>query len=234
VQSRRFAVLDRGNLGVYEKELDVLKSDQVPLSETVRIGQVIGADYIVIPKIRKFEQTESVDTVQLTGQKVTRRTATLNIDYMLVDVATRQIRWTGKIDKQQPASLDTALLEAVDDLGESILNSIYPLRVIQVLEGGKVVINQGGDTLKVNQPLTAMQLGEQTIDPYTKEPLGQIETPVAEIMVERVDPKLSYGRVVSGKVSVSDEYILRKSRNDAVAQGKQPAAPAPKQDKLKW
>ena len=234
VQSRRFAVLDRGNLGIYEKELDILKSDQVPLSETVRIGQVIGADYVVIPKIRKFEQTERVVTIQLTGQSAMISNAVLNIDYVLVDVATRQIRWTGKVDKQQQTSLEGAFLEAVDDLGESILNSIYPLRVIQVLDGGKVVINQGGETLKVNQPLTVMQLGEQAFDPYTKEPLGQVETQVAEIVVERVDPKLSYGHVVSGKVSVSDEYILRKSRNGSIAQSKQPAAPAPKQDKMKW
>jgi hypothetical protein len=234
VQSRRFAVLDRSNLGVYEKELNILKSDQVPLAETVRIGQVIGADYIVIPKIRKFEQTETIETVQLTGQRLARVTTSLNIDYALVDVATRQIRWTGKIDNKQSTSLEAALLEAVDDLGESILNSIYPLRVLQVLEGGMVVINQGGETLKVNQALTAMQLGEQITDPYTKEPLGQVETPVAEILIERVDPKLSYGRVVSGKVSLGDEYILRKSRNNAAAQVKQPAASAPKQDKLKW
>jgi len=234
VQSRRFAVLDRGNLGVYEKELDILKSDQVPLAEIVRIGQVIGADYIVIPKIRKFEQTETIETVQLTGQRLARVTTSLNIDYVLVDVATRQIRWTGKIDKKQSSSLEASLLEAVDDLGESILNSIYPLRVLQVLEGGMVVINQGGETLKVNEALTAMQLGEQIIDPYTKEPLGQVETPVAEILIDRVDPKLSYGRVVSGKVSLGDEYILRKSRNNASAHAKQPAASAPKQDKLKW
>lgn len=234
VQSRRFAVLDRGNLGVYEKELNLLKSDQVPLAETVRIGQVIGADYIVVPKIRTFEQTETVETVQLTGQKIVRVTSLLNIDYVLVDVATRQIRWTGKVEKKQPAGLDALLAEAIDDLGESILNSIYPLRVIQVLDGGMVVINQGGETLKVNQALTAMQLGEQIIDPYTKEPLGQTETPVAEILVDRVDPKLSYGRIVSGKVSVSDDYILRKSRTAAAAQTKQPAASAPKQDKLKW
>ncbi|NDB69534.1 MAG: hypothetical protein EB015_16320, partial [Methylocystaceae bacterium] len=141
---------------------------------------------------------------------------------------------TGKIDKKQSSSLEASLLEAVDDLGESILNSIYPLRVLQVLEGGMVVINQGGETLKVNQALTAMQLGEQITDPYTKEPLGQVETPVAEILIDRVDPKLSYGRVVSGKVSLGDEYILRKSRNNAAAQAKQPAASAPKQDKLKW
>jgi hypothetical protein len=200
----------------------------------VRIGQVIGADYIIIPKIRKFDETETVETVQLTGQKVSRKIVALNIDYVLVDVATRQIRWTGKIDKQQAAGLDVALRDAVDDLGESVLNSIYPLRVVQVLDGGKVVINQGGDTLKVNQPLTVMQLGEQAVDPYTKEPLGQIEMPVAEIVVERVDPKLSYGRVVSGKINVNDEYILRKSRSVAAAQTKPISAQPPKQDKMKW
>ena len=233
VQSRRFAVLDRGNIGTYEKEMAILKGDDVPLSETVRIGQVIGSDYIVIPKIRKFEQLETRQTIQTTGQTVVRRSTLLNVDYVLVDVATRQIRWTGSINKQDQSSPEASILATADELGESILNSIYPLRVVQVTDGGTVVINQGGDTLKVGQLLSVQELGEAITDPYTKEPLGRVETPVAQIRIERIDPKLSYGRVVGGKVNTESDYILRKAESPAPQSTPASSAP-PKQDKMKW
>ena len=233
VQSRRFAVLDRGNIGTYDKEIAILKGDNVPLSETVRIGQVIGSDYIVIPKIRKFEQVESRQTIQTTGQTVVRRTTLLNVDYVLVDVATRQIRWTGTINKQEQSSPEASILAAAEELGESILNSIYPLRVVQVTDSGTVVINQGGDTLKVGQLLSVQELGDAITDPYTKEPLGRVETPVAQIRIERIDPKLSYGRVTGGKVNTESDYILLKAESPA-PQSTSASSPLPKQDKMKW
>ena len=72
------------------------------------------------------------------------------------------------------------------------------------------MINQGGDTLKVGQDFIANMVGEPVIDPYTKEPLGRAEIPIGTVRISRVDPKLSYGELVSGTLPEGDvEIILR-------------------------
>jgi hypothetical protein len=232
VQSRRFAVVDRENDQVFQKEMAVLRSADVPLSETVRIGQVIGADYIVIPKLRKLEQRDTRTLTPVTNETIIKRTAVMTLDYTLVDVATRQIKWTGSFDKQKVGSLEEIVLQSANDIGESILNSIFPLRVVQITEQGIVVINQGGDTLRAGQRLGMFRLGEEMIDPYTKEPIGRLETPVAQISVERVDPKMSYAKVMSGDARVDGDYILRKELAEPQVGNVKPVSKA--RDPIKW
>jgi hypothetical protein len=232
VQSRRFAVVDRENDQVFQKEMAVLRSDDVPLSETVRIGQVIGADYIVIPKLRKLEQRDTRILMPVTNETIIKRIAVMTLDYTLVDVATKQIKWTGSFDKQKVGSLEEIVLQSANDIGESILNSIFPLRVVQITEQGIVVINQGGDTLRAGQRLGMFRLGEEMIDPYTKEPIGRVETPVAQISVERVDPKMSYAKVMSGDVRVDGDYILRKELAEPQVGNVKPVSKA--RDPIKW
>jgi len=198
----------------------------------VRIGQVIGADYIVIPKLRKLEQRDTRTLTPVTNETIIKRTAVMTLDYTLVDVATRQIKWTGSFDKQKVGSLEEIVLQSANDIGESILNSIFPLRVVQITEQGIVVINQGGDTLRAGQRLGMFRLGEEMIDPYTKEPIGRLETPVAQISVERVDPKMSYAKVMSGDARVDGDYILRKELAEPQVGNVKPVSKA--RDPIKW
>lgn len=75
--------------------------------------------------------------------------------------------------------MDSAIRSAADAIGEKVISGIFPLRVIQVTAGTSVVINQGGDTVKVGDVYLANMLGDMMIDPYTKEPLGRAENPVS-------------------------------------------------------
>jgi hypothetical protein len=79
VQTRRFAVLDRENDATYRKEMELLESPDVPLAETVRIGQVIGADYILLSKIRELEAASDDQALPITGRKVSRNRAILSV-----------------------------------------------------------------------------------------------------------------------------------------------------------
>lgn len=211
VQSRRFAVLDRDNDPVFKREINLLRGPDVPVQETVRIGQVLGTDYIVLLKIRAFETQTQSQTVRLTGKTIETKTSKIGLDYSVFEVATRQIKWTGHFADPQELDLSQALDQASTRVGEDILNAIYPLLILQSNANGTVVINQGGETLRVGQQLAAYRLGEPMIDPYTNEPLDRAEAPAGRVVIERVDPKLSYGRIV-GAASLSGEgdLILRK------------------------
>jgi curli biogenesis system outer membrane secretion channel CsgG len=234
VQSRRFAVLDRNHDAAYRKEIALLDSPDVPLAETIRIGQVLGADYLILPKLRAADTASESSTVRLTGDLVTRRMSRMAVDFTLVDVATRQVKWTGRFNETHDVGAEQLTNRAAASVGEQVLDAIYPIRVVQVTSDGTVVMNQGGETLQVGQLLTVNQLGDEMVDPYTREPLGRVETPVAQIAVDRVDPKLSYGRIVAGSLARTDEeMIVRKVRDEAARVALRSEA-ATQENKPRW
>ena len=210
VQTRRFAVVDRENETAYRKEIDLLKSADVPVAETVRIGQVIGADYILLSKVRQLEATSREVVLPITGERVTRNSAKLSSDFIIIEIASRQIKWSGQVVAEVMGDREAAVRAAAAEIGEKVVSAIFPLRVIQIIGRSSLVINQGGDTLKVGQDFLANMLAEPVIDPYTKEPLGRAEIPIGTVRISRVDPKLSYGELVSGTLPEGNmEIILR-------------------------
>jgi hypothetical protein len=210
VQTRRFAVVDRENDTAYRKEIDLLKSADVPLAETIRIGQVIGADYILLSKVRQLEATSHEQALPITGTRVTRSSAKLSADFIVIEIASRQVKWSGQVVAEVAGDREAVIRAAAAEIGEKVVNAIFPLRVIQIVDRSTFVINQGGDTIKVGQSFLANMLGEPTTDPYTKEPLGRAEIPIGTVRISRVDPKLSYGELVSGTLPGADvDIILR-------------------------
>jgi len=212
VQTRRFAVLDRENDAAYHSEMEMLKSPDVAVSETARIGQVIGTDYVLLTKVRQLESTTRDAVLPITGQRVTRQSTRSTAEFSIVEIATRQVKWAGQLTGETTGDRDAALRTLASQIGEKIVSDIYPLRVVNVLGPNSVVLNQGADTIKVGQTYSANVLGNMAFDPYTKEPLGRVETPVGTVRISRVDPKLSYGDLTSGALPGGDaEIILRAS-----------------------
>jgi hypothetical protein len=224
VRSRRFAVLDRVNDAAYRKEMDVLRGPDVPLAETVRIGQVIGADYILLTKVREFESFTAEQVLPVTGERVMRSAVFISADFSVLEIATRQIKWAGQARFDSSGTIDAAIRSAADGIGEKVISGIFPLRVVQVTGATSVVINQGGDTVKIGDIYLANVLGDMMIDPYTREPLGRVETPVGHLRISRVDPKLSYGELVSGSIPTGDvEIILRPAPPQSATPMHQPS-----------
>jgi hypothetical protein len=223
VQTRRFAVVDRENETAYRKEIDLLKSVDVPVAETVRIGQVIGADYILLSKVRQLESISREVVLPITGERVTRNSAKLSSDFIIIEIASRQIKWSGQVVVEVTGDREAVVRAAAAQMGAKVVNAIFPLRIIKIIGRSSLVINQGGDTLKVGQDFLANMLGEPVIDPYTKEPLGPAEIPIGTVRISRVDPKLSYGELVSGTLPEGDvEIILRPMPPNQPSSGTRP------------
>jgi hypothetical protein len=149
-------------------------------------------------------------------------------------VATRQVKWTGRFEEPQSTNLAQTLDIISTALGDKILDAIYPMLVLQAGADGSVVINQGGETLRPGQMLAINRFGEEMFDPYTKEPLGRAETPTGRIVIERVDPKLSYGRVIEGQAIAGENgLVLRKITSDTSPVAP-PPAPQPAGNKPRW
>lgn len=234
-QTRRFAVLDRQNEATYRTEMELLRGPDVPISETVRIGQVIGADYVLRTKVRKIETVTQEQVLPITGEKVVRRSTQAVADFMILEIASRQVKWAGQVAHESSADRATELGLLAKELGGKVVSGIYPLRVVQVLAPNSVVVNQGGDTIKVGQTFSANRLGEMAVDPYTKEPLGPVEIPVGTVRISRVDPKLSYGDLISGSLPTEfADLILRPLLSVPTGGSAAPAVDANQGIRPKW
>jgi hypothetical protein len=180
------------------------------LAETVRIGQVIGADYILLSKVRELEAASYTQDLPITGTRATRNSAKLSADFAVIEIATRQIKLSDQVVTEVAGDREAVIRAAAAEIGEKVVNAIFPLRVVQIVSRTTFVINQGGETIKVGQNFLANMLGEPTTDPYTKEPLGRAEIPIGTVRISRVDPKLAYGELVSGTLPDGDvDIVLR-------------------------
>lgn len=217
-QSRRFAVLDRSNLASYDREMANLASDS-PLAERVRIGQALGTDYIVVGRMRNVGQVRREQYISITGETVVSQFARGNLDFQVIEVATRQVLWAGQINAGTGANLSQILERMVGQLGREVTQSVYPLRLVRMDNPEELILNQGGVTVELGQRFRAMLLGEEITDPYTRESLGRVERETALIQVMRVDDRLSYARLIGG--------VLPPAGQDVVLRPAPPAPPPP-------
>lgn len=73
--------------------------------------------------------------------------------------------------------------------------------------------------MNLGQRFSAMLLGEEINDPYTRESLACVERETALIQVTRVDDRLSYARLIAG--------VLPPQGQDVVLRLAPPPPPAP-------
>lgn len=197
VQSRRFRVLDREYTRELDEELTRIRSRNMPVTELVRIGQGLGADYVVLGELTEFELRRSTTEDEVLD-------ASLIVDYRVMEPATEEVRWAGTVnmycDRRQleeyglqflPRQLTDHLLdEAADEIVTEILDLIYPVKVVQVNADGGVVLTQGGNRVRVGDLRTVHASGE-AIDPDTGLKIRPDGPEVALIKVIRVDGKSS-------------------------------------------
>ncbi len=221
-RARRFAVVDRANDAAYANEMTALAD--APLTERVRAGQVIGADYVLVGVIRSAAVSHHDETIELTGERIHSASSAVEADFQVIEIATRQVKWADTVRFTANGDDRGGLLQrAAERIAGEVTQTIYPMRLIRFDDPKELIINQGGDTVRPGQRLRAMLLGEALVDPYTKESLGQTERELGIIEIQRVDPKVSYARLVSGALPPpGSEIVLRP----ASAIGRPPARPA--------
>lgn len=228
VQSRKFTVLDRGNIKQSMGELELAKSAASPTEELARLGQRLVADYILVGVIEQFKAETLSRMSKFDDMEFKTTTGTVHINYRLIEVATQQVVISDSPQlnfdaKQLGASAKSfdpkfASSRMIDDttkkIAADILNQIYPVAVI-ALDGDTLVLGQGGKSLQSGERYKVYRTGEHLYDPYTKEYLGRSENYCCEVEIIRVAPKQSYARLVSGETNLAEifeakRYILRE------------------------
>lgn len=228
VQTRKFAVLDRSYIEDVAKEKSKILDGSAPAIEMAKIGNEISADFIIVGSIEDFK-TEKTTTKILTDDstKIVRESAIININYRVVDVTTKQISNSDsiKIKMSIKGGVNEAISEissrAAKDLGEEVLFSIYPV-LVEKVDGPDLYFGQGGKQFKNGDVYEIFEKGEKIYDSYTKQPLGNVESPRGKVKVVSVTNNFTKARsdeksINFGADFTPGKYIVRPIKIDPKA-----------------
>ena len=231
-QTNKFAVLDREYIDEFAQNRNILISDDSPIEEKARLGQVLGADYMIVGTISNAQLKIKERTSRAIGRAIREYEVDYVFDYRLIVAPTRQVKLADTVNialeqdqvkvlvkRWRPEDLDYR--EMVDNLTarvakqviDSIIDRLYTIRVASKNITGQLIINQGGKRISKGSVLDVFVQGEEIIDVDTKESLGLTESHIATIEIEKVTPTISYARLVKGdldKISVGLICRLKK------------------------
>jgi curli biogenesis system outer membrane secretion channel CsgG len=199
-QTRKFAMIDRRYSDTSSRELARVNSRDAPIEETVKVGMRVGADYMVLAALKEFA-AQKVQQQRVTGRVVSRMSAPVSIDVRVLDITTGQIKFAQTYFN--PGRLQSNM--SLSQYAAQVINmAIYPIAVVSA-NGGQVTLNQGGETVQVGRVYRLVSLGQNLVDPYTQESLGQEEKEVARVEIISVTDRTSTAKVVSGNLPASVE-----------------------------
>ncbi|MBB42788.1 MAG: hypothetical protein CMM44_03380 [Rhodospirillaceae bacterium] len=203
-QSRKFAVLDRIFLDEQDSELDFLKRDGTNADELARLGNRLGADYIITGLVERARYKLSKTAIKTTGQLIKTTKTSAKITIRIIDIVSTQIKFSATEQlSHKDGSMETLARKFAEIFGRKIVDAIFPISVLDV-SGNIVTLGQGGDTVKIGTQYNLVALGRKLIDPYTGESLGRKEETVGMIKIIGSQSKVSTGEIVDLKIARSD------------------------------
>ena len=228
VNSRKFDVLERARLNEVLKEIDFGESDYADVTKVVPMGQALNAEYVVLPEIEVIHLTDQVkdvpyvDTVspRLKGKMIVRLRVVDTGSTKMVAAFTEEVQVERKLKASNPF-LESEINNLVMDLYKAAglrslhrtLDAVYPVRLLEVADG-KVVLNRGEGAISLGDEFDVFALGQTYVDPDTKEVLGQGETKVATLKINRVAPKFAEAEILDGADRLAGDvsgFLCRES-----------------------
>jgi len=208
VQTGRFAVLDREFSPEIEQELDMISSGQAPSAELAKLSQAASADIVWSARVSSLAYNRHARQLKTSDRELVSYSGGWALSEKLVNVATRQVMASDSMRGEAPSVGATTLSQGVDgrkvleDMSTDMVNQVvasvlrrtFPVTVV-ARDGTNVVLSQGGQALKEGARYAMAAMGAEMKDPQTGQSLGRVESTCCELVVERVTPNLSYGRL---------------------------------------
>lgn len=252
-QTNRFAVVDRKYMAEKHAEFAILNSADTPVAERMRIGNTLGADYMVTGQINKVEYWLTEEKLPYLNSMQYTLTAKTSFNVRVIVPATglvvtsktydekTELKFDGceglKLEDVEQAEIDKLAAAAGKKVGENITQEVYPVMAIAYSPDGVFTINQGGDTIKAGQQFNVRVYGEMLVDPYTKEELGRSEKTIGMMEITEVMPRFAFAKVLELN-SMADINAL-VTQNNIILRPVAPKAPEktpppPAKNQPKW
>ena len=173
VKSNRFALLDRKNSKEVNKEIDVIKGANIRVEELAKLGNKVGADYIVISSLQKLNKRTIRQ--KLMGETITSKELNVDLTISVIDIATSQIIFSDKMMlSQRGGSLSKFAKIISNRLSRKITDTFFPAKLIAV-KNNKMTVDQGSSFFNKKSKYNIVKLGARVIDQTTNEFSGRIE-----------------------------------------------------------
>ena len=227
--TRKFDVVGRSDLNEVMKEQDLGASGNVDAKTATKAGKLAGAKYLLVTTVDDFQDYVETATFEGTGRSSTKRVFRFSAIGKVYDSSTGKLLesanyQTGNdafknISENRSYSVkdgnltDEMMVSVARDLAQKIANRvadvIFPAKVIAKRDK-EVTINRGeGGGVVIGDTFNVFAVGEELIDPDTKESLGKEEVKVGKVKITQVNPKTSVADILDD-TGVDKGAILRK------------------------
>ena len=154
-QSNKLAVLDRDYQAENQGEIDQLRGEDFNKDQAARLGNRLGADYIIVGSITKadvYTESKYIKAANKTIYGATHADAIMT--FRLVEAATGIVQMSATLEgaRYKAAALNEVGKGQAAELADRVLESLYPIRV-ENYSNGQVYLGRGGDGIKVGQVL---------------------------------------------------------------------------------
>ena len=227
--TRKFQVVARSDLDDILKEQDFASSGNVDLNDKSAAQQfkIAGVKYLVVTTVDDFQDYNEVATFQGTGRSASKRVIRLSCVGKIYDSTTGKLLEStnfqisnkdiseNKTYSARDSNLNEDLLvtiarEMSGKIANRVTDVIFPPKVLSKRDK-QITINRGdGTDIAVGQIWNVFALGEELIDPDTKESLGREEILIGKAKITSILPKTSTAEIIED-LGIDKEAVLRKA-----------------------
>ena len=227
--TRKFQVVARSDLDAIVKEQDFASSGNVDLNDKSAAQQfkIAGVKYLVVTTVDDFQDYNEVATFQGTGRSASKRVIRLSCVGKIYDSTTGKLLEStnfqisnkdiseNKTYSARDSNLNEDLLVAIaremsGKIANRVTDVIFPPKVLSKRDK-QITINRGdGTDIAVGQIWNVFALGEELIDPDTKESLGREEILIGKAKITSILPKTSTAEIIED-LGIDKEAVLRKA-----------------------
>lgn len=229
--TRKFDIVGRSDLNEVIKDQDLGASGNVDAKTAAKAGKLTGAKYLLVATVDDFQDYIERATFEGTGRQATKRVFRFSIVGKIYDSTTgkllesanfqtgndafKQIQQERNYSVKDGELSDEMMVAVSRTMAEKIANRvadvIFPAKVL-VKRDTQVTVNRGeGAGVAVGDLFNVFALGEEMIDPDTKEKLGREEVKVGKVKIAEVDPKFSKADILED-TGITAGAVLRKSQ----------------------
>lgn len=234
--TRKLRVLSRDKevIADLREEQQFAESD-LAKGDAAATGEMSNAHYLVLPKVQDFKFYRSAKPLPNFDSKYRRQdSGLLQLTVQMVDTSSGQVK--ANFDLTSRFATKSAIVnskggspnsthftkmakEVAAQLADQFVAAVFPMKVVKRTRGGQIIINRGKDGgMKMGETLEVFFAGEELIDPDTGMSLGSSEEFVGTVEVVRINPKVTYAKIVSeidpqnGPITTGD--IVRRPQNN--------------------
>lgn len=226
--SRKFDIVGRSDLKDILKEQELGGSGNVDAQTAAQAGKLTGAKYLLVTTIDDFEDSTEKMEFKALNKVGLKRKIRISSVAKIYDSTTGKLLESANVrtekkddrsdanDLQKNAELTDALLaaavqEAAVAVATRVADIIFPVRVL-IKRDKQLTLNRGeGGGVAVGQVWNVFALGEELIDPDTKESLGREEVQVGKARITALTAKTSAAEILED-TGIDKGAVLRLAK----------------------